>query len=98
MGSLKIAVAFFGFTEESFRCSSPAEVKKVRQLLTVVKDKREKHIQNQKQPGQLVKMLHESGPPPEDIGEKSLKQLKSLCVDLVRLHYANVYGHIQKMK
>lgn len=101
---LKLAVAFFGFTEESFRCSSPAEIKKVRQLLSVLKDRKEKYVQSQKKPDKLVDMLHEAGPASpggndaEDFGEKSLKQLKTLCVNLCRVHYASVYGHIQKLK
>lgn len=93
--TLKVAVAFFGLSEDSFRCSSTEEIKKIRQLLNVLKDRKERIIQSQKNTTKLLDMLQES-PPPE--GEQTLKQLKSICVQLCRVHYANVYGHIQKMK
>jgi len=101
---LKGAVEFFSFSEDSFRCGSPAEIKRLRLVLSAEKERREKQIQREKEPEKLIDILQTAGPSPqegeepEDFSTKNLKQLKTLCVNLCKTHYASIYAHIQKLK
>lgn len=101
---LKGAVEFFNFSEDSFRCGSPAEIKRLRLVLSAEKERREKQIQREKEPEKLIEILQSFGPSPqedeepEDFSTKNLKQLKTLCVNLGKTHYASIYAYIQKLK
>lgn len=99
---LKIAASFFGLTEESFRFGNPAEVKEARRLLTSEKDERVKQIQRAKESDELRDILQRYPESQdgecEDFGRKSQKQLKTMCMDLCKAHYASLYGHMQKLK
>jgi len=97
---LKIAVAFFGLTDDNVRVTGPAEIKKLRQLLSAEKDRRDKELQRTSEPDKLVELLRQAQEEDEveDLGSKNLKQLKLLSLNLCKAHYASVYGHIQKLK
>lgn len=104
---LKAALAFFGFTEESFRISSQAEIKKTRLVLSAEKARRDKQIMTEKELEKLLQLLREAQPSQEEQGEeeaddlgekKTLKQLKSRCTGLCKTHYTALYGYLQKLK
>lgn len=103
---LKKAIAFFGFSGDCFRISSPAEIKKTRLLLSAEKDRKEKQIQREKEIDKLLHLLADAEPSHqeqgaegnEDLGAKNLKQLKALSMTLCKKHYSSLYGHLQKLK
>jgi hypothetical protein len=103
--NLKRAVMFFEIGEDKFRCHNIIEIKKVRQLLSAQKEWRDKQIQKEKEPEKLLEILRagtssddQEGEEANDLSGKNLKQLKTLCSNMCKAHYASVYGHIQKMK
>mmetsp|Transcript_24941 Transcript_24941/g.40038 ORF Transcript_24941/g.40038 Transcript_24941/m.40038 type:complete len:443 (-) Transcript_24941:292-1620(-) len=105
--NIKNAISSFGFREEDFFLSNTADVKKVRLRLSAEKERKEKQIQREKEADQVIELLRTFGLPadeddPEtsskDLVEKSLKELKSMCVSEMKKQYTLLYGHLQKLK
>jgi hypothetical protein len=104
---IKNAISAFGFREEEFFLSNTAEIKKVRLRLSAEKERKEKQIQREKEAEQVVELLKSFGLSTEeddadttskDLVEKSLKELKSMCVSEMKKQYTLLYGHLQKLK
>lgn len=100
---LKLALSFFGLSEDNFNGSSSVDLKKLRQAVSAEKERKDKQIQKEKELEKLLELLREfdvpeDGEAPEDAAGKNLKALKLQSMNLCKTHYGNLYGHIQKLK